>query len=161
MSRWAGCGAAELSGCRGVLLCQLLPSRCMQRGKGTKRGRRLRGKGDNFKVMHHPYEFDEPTCRECCFAKHINRQNSMSGLRRCVYSYYCTPPGEDTVLFLATTTSLSVGTGTVMLQAQCPWQRCHANSNHVSCISTKQLSLSGGCSQQLTRNKHLSVLDAQ
>lgn len=49
----------------------------------------------------------------------------------------------------------SSGKAPVMLEAQCPWQRCHANSNHVPCLVTKQLSAPGGLSQQLTRNKHL------
>lgn len=47
------------------------------------------------------------------------------------------------------------GAAPVMPEAQRPWQRCHANSNHVLCLATKQLSAPGGLSQQLTRNKHL------
>lgn len=52
-------------------------------------------------------------------------------------------------------TATSSGTTVVMPEARCPWQRCHANPNHVPCLATKQLSAPRGLSQQLTRNKHL------
>ena len=164
MSRWVGCEAMERSEWRAALSCQLWPSGWERRETAIKRGHGLRGKVSNFKILSHPHEL-------------INR----TGLRWCLHNLkkgkIACQIWEDVIISFITHRTfrwkhfffLSFGyhhfsecrNGAVMPEAQCPWQHCHANSNHVSCISTKQPSPSGGCSQQLTTNKHLSVLDAQ